>query len=209
MTSTFLVRQCTCLYCSSLIGCLLSKSASLSFIGMSSYIDWTLPTATRREFFVAVINVFVVCSRHHVVDYVVLHSPLHLRFSKTVAVVMIRCDLQELIISLFDARSRLTKPLLRRSQIILCLTLTLTEPSHRHTHQLYFDTPKSTKTMPPQNRNETGDLEVERPIHRIVSRGELSVASEGNDSANGGPSTPRSAKEYRVRKSSLIGYVSA
>jgi len=56
--------------------------------------------------------------------------------------------------------------------------------------------------MPPQNRNETG-MEVERPIHRIISRGELSVGSEGNESV----STPRSAKEYKVRKSSLIGMI--
>lgn len=61
--------------------------------------------------------------------------------------------------------------------------------------------------MPPQNRNEGGDMEVERPIHRIISRGDLSVASEGNEST--GPSTPRSAKEYCVRKSSLIGYVTS
>jgi hypothetical protein len=69
-------------------------------------------------------------------------------------------------------------------------------------------TKQAIETMPPQNRNETGGMEVGRPIHRIVSRGELSVASEGNESTNGsGPSTPTSPKEYRVRKSSLIGYV--
>jgi hypothetical protein len=58
--------------------------------------------------------------------------------------------------------------------------------------------------MPPQNRNENG-MEVERPIHRIVSRGELSVGSDGNEDSS--LNTPRSAKEYNVRRSSLIGYV--
>jgi hypothetical protein len=70
--------------------------------------------------------------------------------------------------------------------------------------------------MPPQNRNENGEavsggvahggLQVERPMHRIVSRGELSVGSEGNDSTSN-LTSPRNSEEYRVRKSSLIGYV--
>ena len=67
------------------------------------------------------------------------------------------------------------------------------------------------KTMPPQNRNENGGvehggLEVERPIHRIVSRGDMSIGSEGNDSTSN-LTSPRNATEYKVRKSSLIGYV--
>ena len=47
--------------------------------------------------------------------------------------------------------------------------------------------------MPPQSRNET----MLRPIGRVGSMSDMSVGSEGD--------TPTSAREYKVRKSSLIG----
>ena len=52
--------------------------------------------------------------------------------------------------------------------------------------------------MPPQQRNET--VVDTRPISRVTSMSEMSVQSTASEGE-----TPKSAREYRVRKSSLIG----
>lgn len=54
--------------------------------------------------------------------------------------------------------------------------------------------------MPPQQRNDEDNLRM----RRVVSTGELSNASLGSTGSDA-YGTPRNAREYRVRKSKLIG----
>ena len=57
--------------------------------------------------------------------------------------------------------------------------------------------------MPPQQRN--NDDVVDARMRRVVSTSELSNASLGSIGSDAAAGTPRNAREYRVRKSKLIG----